>query len=1036
MECRSIQSMASSSTRPKYDVFVSFRGEDVRNTFADHLFAAFRRNGIVAFRDDRNLMQGQHISTELVQAIEGSQVLIVIFSKNYATSSWCLQELAKMLDCSNTITESNLLPIFYDVSPSEVRKQTGDYGKALAEHEERFKHNSKMVQQWRESLLQVANLSGWDIQNKQENGEIEKIVKRVRSKLGCNLLGVDGLVGMQSRVEQLENLIDFNSDNEVRVVGVCGMGGIGKSTLARVVYGRNLHKFGAHCFVDDISKVFREGGLLSLQKQLVCQITNGEIQDIYNHYEAKSLMKTRLRCQKALIVLDNADEVEPLENLGVTRDCLCPGSRIVVTSRDQHVLNSFGLDQTYKVQLLNDDEAHQLFCEKAFDDNITMSCDEISREYKKLTDLALEYAQGLPLAIKVLGSYLRGRDISVWRSALDRLKDNPKKEIADVLQLSFDGLEPLEKEIFLDIACFFDYQHKWFVEDLWYCRGLHPKIGISVLIDKSLITIDEGYIRMHDLLQELGMRIVRQSAPNEPWKWSRIWCKEDFQRIMFGNTVIDDVKAMQLMEPYQGRNMTLRAEILSRMKRLEFLQIQNVSFFGSFNSISSELRYLEWKYYPYTDFPSCCKLSKLSKLVLRRSNIKQIWDGTMCLDNLKKLDLSDSENLVKIRNLSQAPNLELLFVRRCRKLKHIHPSTGDLRKLVVLDLSGCTSLTSFPVTVFGISSLEEVNLSGCSRLFGGKELENGSESSIQCQSTVWSTFKRLKPRLPFHFFNSFKSRYNHVFHMWRLSVARLSCVYYLDLSYCNLHTIPEAISSLHYLEMLVFMGNNIVRVPDFINKLPRLRVLKLDNCKRLMYVDEFPLPLPYPAAERTELVKMIELSMFSCPKIVEKERLSGMGSSWIREYIKVHNESTGRLSIVIPGSGGPIPRWFKHQNKGADNSMWIESFPNANDNNWIGIALWAEIVVQFAPRIFIELCFYDQTGKVNFNHIVVLLQKEEEVRGELVQLCLFYFSRQLLTLDGKQHDLHGSHFKFEVDYHSYVEVKKCGMRVVLNQDME
>ncbi|KAL1328671.1 hypothetical protein AAHE18_13G389600 [Arachis hypogaea] len=73
MECKSIQSMASSSTRPKYDVFVSFRGEDVRNTFADHLFAAFRRNGILAFRDDRNLMQGQHISTELVQAIEGSQ---------------------------------------------------------------------------------------------------------------------------------------------------------------------------------------------------------------------------------------------------------------------------------------------------------------------------------------------------------------------------------------------------------------------------------------------------------------------------------------------------------------------------------------------------------------------------------------------------------------------------------------------------------------------------------------------------------------------------------------------------------------------------------------------------------------------------------------------------------------------------------------------------------------------------------------------------------------------------------------------------
>ncbi|XP_057750204.1 disease resistance protein RUN1-like [Arachis stenosperma] len=645
-----------------------------------------------------------------------------------------------------------------------------------------------------------------------------------------------------------------------------------------------------------------------------------------------------------------------------------------------------------------------------------MSCDEISREYKKLTDLALEYAQGLPLAIKVLGSYLRGRDISVWRSALDRLKDNPKKEIADVLQLSFDGLEPLEKEIFLDIACFFDYQPKWFVEDLWYCRGLHPKIGISVLIDKSLITINEmGNIRMHDLLRELGMRIARKSAPNEPWKWSRIWRIEDFQRIMFENTAIDDVKAVQLMGPYEGRrNMTLRAETLSRMRRLEFLKIENSFsgslnsiFSGSLNSISSELRYLEWEEYPFTYFPSCCKLSKLLKLVLQGSNIKQLWDGTMCLDNLKELDLSDSENLVKTPNLSQAPNLERLFLRGCRKLKHIHPSTGDLRKLVVLDLSDCTSLMSFPITVFGISSLKSVDLRGCSRLFGGKELENGSESSIQCQSTVWSTFKRLKLRLPFHFFNSSKSRYNNVFHLWRLSVARLSCV-----------------------------GNNIVRVPDFINKLPRLRVLELDNCKRLMYVDDFPLPLPYPTAERTKVVKMGKLSMWNCPKIVEKERLSGMGSSWMREYIKVHNESTDKHAIVIPGSGVPIPRWFKHQNKGADNSMWIESFPNANDNNWIGIALCAQILVQFAPFLIVDLYFYDQTGKSNLVYSISLPKKKDEVTSELVHLCLFYFSRQRLIRDGKQHDLDGSRFEFIVKNGGYVEVKKWGMRVILNQDLE
>ncbi|MED6159420.1 hypothetical protein PIB30_042195 [Stylosanthes scabra] len=146
MECRSIQSMASSSTTHKYDVFVSFRG-DVHNGFADHLFAAFHRNGIIAFRDDKSLKQGQHIYTELMETIESFKVLIVIFSKNYVTSSWCLQELAKMLECRTKVATPNLLHICYDVSLFEVRRQKGVYEMACAKHEERLKHDLEMVQQ-------------------------------------------------------------------------------------------------------------------------------------------------------------------------------------------------------------------------------------------------------------------------------------------------------------------------------------------------------------------------------------------------------------------------------------------------------------------------------------------------------------------------------------------------------------------------------------------------------------------------------------------------------------------------------------------------------------------------------------------------------------------------------------------------------------------------------------------------------------------------------------------------------------------------
>ncbi|XP_057453425.1 TMV resistance protein N-like [Lotus japonicus] len=165
MYCKQIQSSSSSQTIWKYDVFLSFRGEDTRNNFTDHLFGALYEKGFVIFKDDIKLTKGGDIFTELLQAIEESQILIVVFSKNYASSKWCLQELAKIADCIN-VQGQKVLPIFYDVNPSDVRRQSGNYEKAFAKHEERFKDHIEMIQTWREALSQVASLSGWDISNK------------------------------------------------------------------------------------------------------------------------------------------------------------------------------------------------------------------------------------------------------------------------------------------------------------------------------------------------------------------------------------------------------------------------------------------------------------------------------------------------------------------------------------------------------------------------------------------------------------------------------------------------------------------------------------------------------------------------------------------------------------------------------------------------------------------------------------------------------------------------------------------------------
>ena len=151
-------SSSSSTHQWDYDVFLSFRGEDTRNNFTSHLYKALCDKGINTFMDD-SLQKGEEISMELVKAIESSMISIVIFSKNFASSTWCLNELVKIFECRNN--GQLIYPIFYKVSPSEIRKQDGEFGIALAEHEEKFKDDKEKVPRWKTTLTEAANLSGF-----------------------------------------------------------------------------------------------------------------------------------------------------------------------------------------------------------------------------------------------------------------------------------------------------------------------------------------------------------------------------------------------------------------------------------------------------------------------------------------------------------------------------------------------------------------------------------------------------------------------------------------------------------------------------------------------------------------------------------------------------------------------------------------------------------------------------------------------------------------------------------------------------------
>jgi hypothetical protein len=178
-------------------------------------------------------------------------------------------------------------------------------------------------------------------------------------------------------------------------------------------------------------------------------------------------------------------------------------------------------------------EALQLFSWHAFN---TQKPDD---DYGKVTNDVVDYVGGLPLALRKLGSALKGRDILYWKSKLDEYKTIPHDDIQKNLRISFDGLDENAKNIFLDIACFFKGNNVEYVTKILdSTHGLHSYSGIEELKDRCLVT--QSYnksLKMHNLIQEMGREIVRQESPNEPGKRSRLWFHEDVRDVLERNTV-------------------------------------------------------------------------------------------------------------------------------------------------------------------------------------------------------------------------------------------------------------------------------------------------------------------------------------------------------------------------------------------------------------------------------------------------------------------------------------------------------------------
>ncbi|KAG5597321.1 hypothetical protein H5410_038553 [Solanum commersonii] len=584
---------------------------------------------------------------------------------------------------------------------------------------------------------------------------------------------------------------------------------------------------------------------------------------------------------------------------------------------------------------LNKYESLRLFKQRAFKKNYP------TKEFEDLSAQVMEHTGGLPLALKVLGSFLYGRGLDEWISEVEHLKQIPENEILQKLEPSFTGLHNIEQKIFLDITCFFAEKKKDSVTRILEIFHFSPVIGIKVLMEKCLITILKGCVIKHQLIQEMGWHIVRREASYNPRICSRLWKRED---ICPGTNKIEGISLHLTNE----EEVNFGGKAFMQMTSLRFLKFRNAYVCQGPEFLPDELRWLDWHGYPSKILPYSFKGDQLLSFVEINFSIGDL--GKLVLLNLK-----NCRNLKTLPKRIRLEKLEILFLSVCSKLRtfpdvgekmnclaemylgatalsELPASVENLSGVGVINLSYCKHLESLLSSIFRLKCLKTLNMSGCSKLKNlpddlgllvGLEELHCTHTAIQTIPSSMSLLKNLK-HLSLRGCNALSSQVSSSSQGQKSTgvkfqnLSGLCSLIMLDLSDCNISAgvILSNLGSLLSLEGLILDGNRFSSIPS-ISRLCLLQVLALAGCRRLESLPELPPSIKeIYADECTSLMSIDQLTKYpmlcgvsftNCHQLIKHKQHASMVDSLLKQMHK-GLFMKGESSIYV--SGVEIPEWF------------------------------------------------------------------------------------------------------------------------------